>query len=135
MQWVYGLMAVALCCAAGGAGAEEKPDTRLQEAQTAFDEANTFWEAGRYADAITRGEEALALREAVLGGAHPEVARCLDQLGLHFLLQGNPVRAEPLLRRALAIQEAALGQNHPDIAQTLIHLANLYPMVMVRRIQ
>jgi CHAT domain-containing protein/Tfp pilus assembly protein PilF len=118
------LMVVVLCCAAVAA---EKPDARLQEAQTAFDEANTLWDKGQYADSIARGEQALALREAVLGGTHPDVARCLDMLGFHHLLRGNPVRAEPLLQRALVIQEAALGQHHPDIAQTLTHLARLYP--------
>ena len=129
MRRVRGLMlaVVVLCCAAGAAVAEEKPDARPREAQTAFDEANTLWDAGRYADAIARGEQALALREAVLGGTHPDVARSLDLLGLHHLRQGNLVRAEPLLQRALAIQEAALGKSHPEVAQTLTHLANLYP--------
>ena len=128
MQQVQGMMVaiVVLCCAAGVAGAEEPPDTRLREAQAAFDEASTLWDASRYADAIARGEQALALREAVLGGSHPDVARSLALLGLHHLRQGNPVRAEPLLVRALAIQEAALGQSHPDVAQTLTHLAILY---------
>ncbi len=75
---------------------------------------------------MARGEHALALREAVLGGAHPDVATSLDWLGVHHLLRGNPAVAEPLLLRALAIQEAALAQNHPDIARTLTHLATLY---------
>lgn len=119
-------MAVALCCVAGAAVAEEKTDTRLHEAQTAFDEANKRWNEGQYADAIARGEQALAIREAVLGGTHPDVATCLDMLGLHRLLQGDVVRAEPLLQRALAIQEAALDKNHPDIARTLNTLAKLY---------
>ncbi len=126
MQRVRGMMVVVLCCAASAAVAEEKPDTRLQEARTAFDEANTLWGAGHYADAIERGEQALALREAVLGGTHPDVATCLDWLGGHRLLQGEVVRAEQLLQRALAIRESELGQNHPEIAQTLNTLANLY---------
>jgi len=120
------MMAVVLCCVAGAAVAEEKTDTRLQEAQTAFAEANNRWDEGQYADAIARGEQALALREAVLGGTHPDVATCLDMLGLHRLLQGDVARAEPLLQRALAIQEAALDKNHPDIARTLNTLARLY---------
>ncbi|HYI03238.1 tetratricopeptide repeat protein, partial [Hyalangium sp.] len=127
MRQVRGWMTVVvLCCAAGTADGEEPPDARQQEAQTAFDEANTFWDAGKHAAAIARGEHALALREAVLGGTHPDVARSLDMLGLHHLLQGNAARAEPLLQRALAIREAALGKNHPDVAQTLNNLANLY---------
>jgi CHAT domain-containing protein/tetratricopeptide (TPR) repeat protein len=120
------MLVVLLCSARGTAAAEETPDARLRQAQAAFDEANQAWEAGRYADAIAKGEQALALREAVLGGAHPDVATCLDMLGLRFLLQGNPVRAEPLLQRALAIQEAALGRHHPAVAQTLTTLASLY---------
>jgi CHAT domain-containing protein/tetratricopeptide (TPR) repeat protein len=127
MRQVRGwMMVVLVCCAVGAAEGAEPPDTRLQEAQTAFDEANTLWGAGRYADAMAKGEHALALREAVLGGTHPEAARCLDMLGRHLLLQGNPARAEPLLQRALAIREAALGKTHPEVAQTLNSLANLY---------
>jgi CHAT domain-containing protein/lipopolysaccharide biosynthesis regulator YciM len=127
MRQVRGwLMVVVLCCAAGVAEGMAQPDVRLREARTAFDEANTLWDAGRYAEAIARGEQALALREAVLGGTHPDVAECLDQLGLHFLLQGNPVRAEPLLQRALAIREAALGESHPEVARTLNTLGKLY---------
>jgi CHAT domain-containing protein/Tfp pilus assembly protein PilF len=119
-------MLVVLWCVAGAAVAQEKADARLREAQAAVDEAHTLWDKGQYAEALARGEQSLALREAVLGGTHPDVARSLVWLGAHHLRQGNPVRAEPLLQRALALQEAALGQGHPDVAQTLTHLATLY---------
>ena len=120
------MVVVMVCCAAGVAHGEAPPDTRLREAQTAFDEVSTLWNAGRYDDAIARGEHALALREAVLGSAHPDVAGCLVLLGAHHLLRGNIVRAEPLLQRALAIQEATLGQQHPEVARTLTHLAEFH---------
>jgi Tfp pilus assembly protein PilF/CHAT domain-containing protein len=120
------MMVVALCSASGAAAGEEPPDSRLQEAQTAFDEAARFWDAGKYVDAIARGEHALKLREAVLGSAHPEVASCLGVLGLHYRLQGDSARAEPLLQRALAIREAALGKHDPAIAESLNSLARLY---------
>jgi CHAT domain-containing protein/Tfp pilus assembly protein PilF len=126
MKRIHGIVVVVLCCAAGVAASEERPDARLQEAQRAFDEANQRWDEGQYADAIVRGEQALALREAVLGGTHPDVATSLDMLGRHRLLQGDAVRAEALLQRALAIREAALDKNHPEIARTLNTLARLY---------
>ena len=125
-KWLW---VVLLCCAAAVAHAEAPPDARLREAQTAFDEAGTLWDARRYEDAIARGEHALALREAVLGEAHPDVASCLVLLGSYHLLRGNLVRAEPLLQRALTLQEAALGPHHPDIARTLTHLAHVYQPV------
>ena len=122
----WGVQVLVLCCVAGAAVAQEQPDARLREARTAFDEAKTLWDAGQYADAITRGERALTLREAVLGGTHPEVAASLDWLGLHHLLRGDLVQAEPLLQRAVAIREAALGKDHPELAGTLTTLGNLY---------
>jgi CHAT domain-containing protein/uncharacterized protein HemY len=127
MRRILGWVAVVvLCCAARAAARDNPPDARLQEAQTAFDEASSLWDAGKYADAVARGEHALALREAVLGDSHPDVATSLDTLGFHHLLRGNPAWAEPLLQRALAIREAALGPHHPEVAQTLMHLASLY---------
>ncbi|RKH62502.1 CHAT domain-containing protein [Corallococcus llansteffanensis] len=115
-----------VCCSEGAAAGVAPRDARLQQAQAAFDEANTLWDAGRYAEAVSRDEQALALFEVVLGSTHPEVARSLDLLGRHLLLQGNSARAEPLLQRALAIREAALGKNAPEVAQTLTTLGNLY---------
>ncbi len=125
MRQVRGsMLVVVLCCAARTAVAEERPDARLQEAQTAFDEANKLWDAGQRADAIARGEHALALRESVLGSTHPDVATCLDWLGLHFLFQKNPVRGEPLLQRALAIREAAYGRDSSSVGRALNDLAD-----------
>jgi len=124
---ILGWMTVmVLCCAAGGGAGEEKPDERLEEAQAAFGEATKLKDAGRYSEALARAEQALALREATLGGTHPDVASSLNLVGELHLEQGKPAPAEPLFQRALAIREAALGNNHPDVAKTLHGLANLY---------
>jgi CHAT domain-containing protein/Tfp pilus assembly protein PilF len=119
-------MVVILCCLAGLAAVIARPDARLLEARAVFDEATHLEESGRYAEAIPGSEHALALREAVLGGAHPEVAISLDQLGNLLVRTGDTERAGPYLQRALAIQEASLGKNHPSVAQTLTHLAILH---------
>jgi CHAT domain-containing protein/Tfp pilus assembly protein PilF len=119
-------MAVAVLCCAAAASGEELPEPRLQEAQAAYDEALKLQGAGRYAEAVARAEHALALREALLGSTHPDVATCLNLLGRVHTLQGNLDRAEALIQRGLAIREAALGKNHLDVAASLNNLANVY---------
>ncbi|MCY1077668.1 CHAT domain-containing tetratricopeptide repeat protein [Archangium lansingense] len=115
-----------LGCAACATVEKVPVDARLVEAQKAFDEAMRSRAEGRFADAVPPAERALELREAALGNAHPEVARCLSLLGvLHMELQ-DYVRAEQLHQRALAIREAALGRDHPDAAASLNSLALLY---------
>jgi CHAT domain-containing protein/Tfp pilus assembly protein PilF len=120
------MVVVALCCAVSAAAGEETSDARLQEAQRAYEEASALEKAGKRAESLARGEHALALWEAVLGDAHPEVARCLELLGNLHKRQGKLDRAEALIQRALAIREAVLGKDHPDVAQSLNTLANIY---------
>jgi CHAT domain-containing protein/Tfp pilus assembly protein PilF len=115
-----------LGCAACATVEKAPADTRLEEAQRAFDEAHQLMEEAHYAEAVPRIEQALKLREAVLGTAHPEVARCLELLGVVHRRLGNHARAQELLQRALALREAALGIEHPDVANSLLSLANLY---------
>jgi CHAT domain-containing protein/Tfp pilus assembly protein PilF len=125
-QVLLWLTIVFLCGAAGTAAGEEPPDARLQEAQAAFDEAMKLRGTGAYAGALVKGNHALALWEAVLGGSHLEVAKCLNLLGVLHILQGDLAGAEPLLQRGLKIREAALDKDHPDVASSLNNLANLY---------
>jgi CHAT domain-containing protein/tetratricopeptide (TPR) repeat protein len=120
------LMVAVLCCATGARAGEEREEPRLEQAREAYDRALKFSESGRYAQALVQGEHALALMEAVRGRAHPETAPYVDLLGVLHQRQGDPARAEPLLRRGLELREAALGGNHPDVAVSLDHLASLY---------
>jgi CHAT domain-containing protein/Tfp pilus assembly protein PilF len=127
MRRVLGWMSVVfLCCAAGGDGGVAPTDARLVEAQTAYDEGEKLRKEGKYAEAIPKAEHALELREAVLGGAAPEVATSLHRLGYLYRLHGEYARAEPLLQRALAIREQALGKHDPEVAQSLNLLGVLY---------
>jgi CHAT domain-containing protein/lipopolysaccharide biosynthesis regulator YciM len=123
LKWIA---VVVLCCAASAAAREQPPAARLQEAETAYTQAETLARAGKYAEAVAQGEHALVLREAVLGGEHPAVAACLDLLGALHRHQGDFVRSKSLHQRALAIREAALGKHHPDVAKSLDNLGNLY---------
>ncbi len=125
MRNALGWMVLAFLCGTAGA-AQEPPDARLQEAQAAFDSAKQLLHAGKYADAVPYGERALSLREAVLGGTHPDVASCLNLLGEAHGRQVALARAEPLFQRGLAIREATLGKDHPDVASSLTMLGELY---------
>jgi CHAT domain-containing protein/Tfp pilus assembly protein PilF len=115
-----------LCCAACATVEKSPTDARLLEAQKAFDEGERLQAAGHYVQAVPLLERALALREAAFGVMHPEVASCLNLLGVVHYLQGGYTRAEPLFLRALMIRETALGQNHPRVADSLSDLATLY---------
>lgn len=68
-------------------------------------------------------ERALTIREAALGGKHPEVALSLELLASLYLREGRYVLARPLYDRALAIREAVLGESHPAVAESLRSLA------------
>lgn len=111
----------------GAAVQEEKSAARLREAQRAYEAAVRHLQAGRYARAIKRGEHALALRRAVQGETHPEVAPCLNLLGSLYYLQGNYARAEPLLRRGLELRATVSNSTgHCEVAESFNSLATLY---------
>jgi CHAT domain-containing protein/Tfp pilus assembly protein PilF len=78
---------------------------------------------GRYAEAIPKAREALALREQALGPIHPDVATILNDLANLLSNAGDYAEARPLYERALRIREQALGPTHPDVARSLNDLA------------
>jgi tetratricopeptide (TPR) repeat protein len=59
-------------------------------------------------------EEALRIREKILGPNHPDVAQSLMDLDA-----STPDETLALQRRALAIREKSLGPDHPDVAYNL----------------
>ncbi|WP_300332660.1 tetratricopeptide repeat protein [Accumulibacter sp.] len=79
----------------------------------------------RYAEAEPLLRRALAIAEARLGRAHPNVAATLINLGQLLKATDRRSEAEPLMRRALAIDEASLGSEHPTVASDLNNLAQL----------
>ncbi|MGE6758506.1 tetratricopeptide repeat protein [Corallococcus interemptor] len=112
MRWVLGCMVMmALGCASLMPAGREPTDPRLEDALQAFEQAATLYDEGRYAEALVPGEQALALRESVLGASHPEVAYCLNLLGELYRLQGDMARAGALHERALAIREAVVNDD------------------------
>jgi tetratricopeptide (TPR) repeat protein/predicted Ser/Thr protein kinase len=72
------------------------------------------------AEALLR--RSLALREAALGPAHPQVGVALHNLALVLYTRREFTAAAAMFRRALAIRERSLGSDHPATVETLTGL-------------
>lgn len=81
---------------------------------------------GRYAEAISLAQRALAVTEKARGLEHPSVATSLNNLASLYQDQGRYADAEPLYKRSLAIWEKVRDPDHPDVATALNNLAELY---------
>jgi CHAT domain-containing protein/Tfp pilus assembly protein PilF len=99
---------------------------KLAEANTLVDQVGQLVDQGRYADAVPLAQKALALRDAVLGPNHADVALSLNDLGELYDDQGLFSEAEPLFKLSLAIREKALGPEADDVALSLSDLAGVY---------
>jgi tetratricopeptide (TPR) repeat protein len=83
-------------------------------------------ESAQYEQAEPLLQDALSIRESVLGPDHPGTTTSLNDLAILYWAQGRYTEAEPLFQRALAIRERALGPDHPNTANSLNNLALLY---------
>ena len=101
-------------------------DITLAEAERLNQQVIELYKQGKYNEAITLAEQALAIRKKVLGNNHPDTATSLDNLAALYQSQGRYTEAEPLYKQALAIRKQQLGDNHPDTATSLNNLAFLY---------
>jgi CHAT domain-containing protein/Tfp pilus assembly protein PilF len=111
---------------AQGKGVAAASAAEVEEARRLNQEVLALYRAGKFDEAVTRAQRALAIIEKALGPDHPAVAASLDNLALLYQSRGEYVRAEPLYERALAIIEKVLGPDHPDVATSLNNLALLY---------
>ena len=80
---------------------------------------------GRYSEAEPLYQEALALRQRLLGNDHPDVATSLNNLAGLYGAQGRYSEAEPLYQEALALRQRLLGNDHPYVATSLFNLGSL----------
>ncbi|WP_158501887.1 tetratricopeptide repeat protein [Vitiosangium sp. GDMCC 1.1324] len=82
---------------------------------------------GRSTEAMEYLQQALALREKLLGPEHPDVAEALSDLATVELAQERLADALQHARRAVEINEKLLGPHHPQVGQALFTLT--YVMV------
>jgi tetratricopeptide (TPR) repeat protein/predicted Ser/Thr protein kinase len=83
-------------------------------------------EEGHFARARELHDEALEIRGAALGRAHPAYAESLANLASATLALGDLPRAKNLHAHSLEIREATLGAEHPDVAESLNKLAMVH---------
>jgi len=96
------------------------------EAERLDKQAHQLYQEGKYSQAISILEKALAIRQRILGKEHFDVATNLNNLAVLYQNQGRYVEAETLYRQALDMSKRLLGEEHPHIATSLNNLAFLY---------
>ncbi|MSO53683.1 MAG: tetratricopeptide repeat protein [Rhodospirillales bacterium] len=89
-------------------------------------EGLALYQAGQYAEAAARFEQALDVGEKQLGRDHVTTASLLGNLAETYRSQGRYAEAEPLLRRAVTIIETSQGRNHPSLILVLNSQAAIY---------
>jgi tetratricopeptide (TPR) repeat protein len=80
---------------------------------------------GAYSEAQDYLQQALSIRQHVLGPEHHQVAKSLNNLALLYRDQGKYEQAESLFQQALSIWQNVLGPEHPDLALLLENYATL----------
>lgn len=97
----------------------------VETAKHLDDYAGNLDDMGWRSEALALLRRALAIRERVLGPAHPDVATTLASLGVHLSGSGSYDEAAELLERALSVRRAIYGAVHPLVAFTEIDLAGV----------
>lgn len=96
-----------------------QPRKDAQAAGLAHELGRYFWLNRDVAKARLYCENALAIREQVLGIEHPYVADSLNNLGILLQVVGDYTEAQLHYERALEIDRKILGSEHPDTARSL----------------
>jgi tetratricopeptide (TPR) repeat protein len=95
-------------------------------ANTLNDLGAVYLSQSKYDDALLNLQEALNIRQDVLGKEHPEVAQTLHHLANLYRAQGNYTKAEPFYLQALHIRKKVLAVDDPLLAESYYGLAKLY---------
>lgn len=91
-----------------------------------LDEAGLYlYEHGQYTAARPLYEQALIIRQHILGLEHPDTAQILNNLGQLARKLSEYDKAEQFYEQARAIRQRVLGPEHPNTAQTLNDLGEL----------
>ena len=101
-------------------------DVQLAQVEQLTQQAWELYQQGKYSDVIPLAQEALRIRQQVLGDEHPYVALSLNNLAVLYFELGRYSEAELLYKQALEMYRRLVGPEHPDVATSLNNLAALY---------
>jgi eukaryotic-like serine/threonine-protein kinase len=88
--------------------------------------AISYWDQGRYADAVKLHEETLALRKAKLAPDHPDTLKSMNNLAVSYQMLGRYAEALKLNEETLELMKAKRGHDHPDTLTTMNNVAAGY---------
>jgi CHAT domain-containing protein/Tfp pilus assembly protein PilF len=108
-----------------GLRASTEKDRSLQKARMLYAESLVLRRAGKYDEALARGNSARETQEGLLGLNHADVATSINNLAVIHYLKSDYITSEQLHRRALEIRTKVLGPDHPHVAYSLNNLAIL----------
>ncbi len=100
---------------------EAAPDDH-RRAQVDNEIGSVRFEAGHYDEALALQQQALALREQEYGKDSQLVAINLDNIGVDYVMKGEPAKASDYHRRALKLEIDQLGPMHPRVGLTWTNL-------------
>ena len=109
----------------GAAEPNQEQAEQLREATALEEHAQSLFDQGLYAEALSPAKEAVAILERTLRPIHRDVATALTTLGLVHHQRTELAQAKRLLEQALAIRQATLGPTDPKVGETLTHLARV----------
>jgi CHAT domain-containing protein/tetratricopeptide (TPR) repeat protein len=95
---------------------------KLAAADRLNNELSAHYQAGRYREALSPAQRALAIREEVLGEHHHLCAFSLNNLATILIALDAYADARRHYERALKINQKVLGERHPETADSLSNL-------------
>ncbi|CAF1276520.1 unnamed protein product [Adineta steineri] len=81
---------------------------------------------GKYQEALSFHEKALAIRQQLLPSNHPDLADSYNKIGNVYNDMDEYSRALSSHEKALAIRQQSLPSNHPDLGTSYNNIGNVY---------
>jgi len=105
---------------------EKFENESLSKASSDDSLAILYKEQGKYEDALPLYENALKIRENILGTEDLETAASYNNLGVIYRILGENDKAMKLYKKCLKIKEREHGKEDPSTAQTYNNIALVY---------